>query len=146
LKVKGALEIEQPVLSQDSDGTVLLPASEARLHGDQIRYESGARRGNLGFWFNPSEGADWDFAVTKPGKFEVSAEIAAPDKASVEINLKEQKVKGDVPVTGDYGNFKWTHLGTVEIPAAGKTTLTLRGVQEGWHPVNVKSIRLKPVQ
>src|ERR1035441_7602257 len=33
LKVKGPLNIEQPGLAQESDGSVVLPASEARLHG-----------------------------------------------------------------------------------------------------------------
>jgi alpha-L-fucosidase len=145
LKIKGALDIEQPVRAQEPDGTLILPASEARLHGDQIRYESGRSHDNLGFWFNPAEGADWEFAITKPGRFEVAAEVAAPENASIEINLKDQKVKGDVPVTGDYSNFKWTNLGRIEIQSTGKTTLSLRGVQQGWHPVNVKSIRLKPV-
>ena len=33
LEVNGALNIEQPALSQDYDGSITLPASEARLHG-----------------------------------------------------------------------------------------------------------------
>jgi alpha-L-fucosidase len=145
LKVKGALEIEQPILSQQSDGTVVLPASEARLHGKEIKYESGRQRDNLGFWFNPDEWAEWEFAVTMPGRFELSAEIAAPETASIEIDLKDQKLKGAVPVTGDYSSFRSMTLGAVEIGSAGKTTLALHGIQDAWHPVNVRSIRLKPV-
>jgi alpha-L-fucosidase len=145
LKVKGPLEIEQPVLAQQDDGSIVLLASEARLHGDQIKYESGRQRDNLGFWVNPAEWADWEFAITKPGRFEVAAEVAAPETASLEVDLKGQKAKASVPVTGDYGKFKWTDFGSVEISAAGRTTLSLHGVQDGWHPVNVKSIRLKPI-
>jgi alpha-L-fucosidase len=145
LRIKGALKIDQPVLSQAADGTLLLPASEARLHGDQIRYESGHQRDNLGFWFDPADWAEWDFKVSKPGRFEVSAEVAAPDSASLEIQLNDQKLKGKSPITGDYGKFEWTQLGQLQIQSAGKLTLSLHGVQDGWHPVNVKSIQLKPI-
>ena len=72
--------------------------------------------------------------------------MAAPETASLEADLKGQKLKAAVPVTGDYGNFKWTELGSLDIPETGKTSLSLRGVPDGWHPVNVRSIRLKPIQ
>jgi hypothetical protein len=121
-------------------------ASEASLHGEQIKYESGDQRDNIGFWFDPSDWAEWEFTVTKPGQFELSAEIAAPDKSSLEITLADQKIKGEAPVTGDYGRFRRVKLGTVEIQATGKTRLAVHGVPDGWHPVNLKSIRLKPVQ
>ena len=42
LKVKGPLEIDQPVLAQQEDGVVMLPASEARLHGEQINTNPAA--------------------------------------------------------------------------------------------------------
>ena len=53
--------------------------------------------------------------------------------------------KGTAYPTGDYGKFRVTKLGTIEIPAAGKTTLAVRPVKEDWHPLNLKAIRLKPV-
>jgi alpha-L-fucosidase len=146
LKIKGPLEIEQKGISQDFDGSVVLQSSEARLHGDQIKYESSDQRDNIGFWSDPAEWADWEFTVTKPGNFEVNAEVAAPAKASLEVTLADQKIKGEAPVTGAYGKFRRVKLGTLEIQKTGKTTLAVHGVQEGWHPVNLKSIQLKPVQ
>jgi len=145
LKIKDSLDIEQPVLGQRAGGTLVLPASDARPHGEQLRYESGHQRDNLGFWVNPADWADWEFAITKPGRFEVAAEIAAPEAASLEVDLKGQKISSAVPVTGDYGDFKWTTIGSIEIQGAGKMTLSLHGIKEGWHPVNVKAIRLTPV-
>jgi alpha-L-fucosidase len=144
LKVKGALDIEQPGLAQDYDGSVVLPASEARLHGDEIKYESGDQRNNLGFWTNPADWADWTVEVTRPGKFDVTAEVASLDKASLEVSVGGSRTRGAVPVTGDYGKFKVTKLGVLEIAAPGKVTLAVRPVTDGWHPVNLKAIRLKP--
>jgi alpha-L-fucosidase len=144
LKVKGALDIEQPGLAQDYDGSVVLPASEARLHGDEIKYETGDQRNNLGFWTNPSDWADWTVEVTRPGKFDVTAEVASLDKASLEVSVGGSRTRGAVPVTGDYGKFKVTKLGVLEIAAPGKVTLAVRPITDGWHPVNLKAIRLKP--
>ena len=98
LQVQGPLEIEQPGLAQDYDGSVVLPASEARLHGSDIKYESGPQRDNLGFWTNPDDWADWTFQVTKAGKFEVTAEIAAPEKASLEVSVGDSRVQGTAAV------------------------------------------------
>jgi hypothetical protein len=130
---------------QEYDGSVTLPASEARVHGSDLRYETGHQRDNLGFWTNPADWAEWTFQITKPGRFEVAAEIATLDKASLEVSVGDSKTAGPVIVTRDYGKFKVTKLGTVEIPSPGKVTLAVRPVKEGWHPPNLKVIRLKPV-
>jgi alpha-L-fucosidase len=144
LKVKGPLEIQQPGLIQDYDGSIVLPAADARLHGSDIQYESGAQRDNLGFWTNPDDWADWEVNVTRPGKFDVTAEIAALDKASIELTAGNNKTVGVAAATGDYGRFRVARLGTIEIPSAGKVTFAVHPVKDGWHPINLKAIRLKP--
>jgi alpha-L-fucosidase len=144
LKIKGVPEVGSCAISQDYDGSVVLPASEARLHGDEIKYETGEQRDNIGFWTQPSDWADWEMTVTKPGKFEVIAEVAAPQAASLEVSVGDQKTKGAATATGDYGRFRRVRLGTLEISSSGKVTLGLHAVQEGWHPLNVKALRLQP--
>jgi hypothetical protein len=37
-------------------------------------------------------------------------------------------------------------LGTIEIPAAGKATLSVRPVADGWKPFNLRGLTLKPVK
>lgn len=145
LRVKGQLQIERAGLAQDHDGSVLLPAEEARLHGSEIKYEAGEQRDCLGFWTNPADWADWSFQVTRPGKFDVTAEVAALDKGSLEVSVGDSKTQGGAAATGDYGKFKVAKLGTLEIAAPGKVTLAVRPVTDGWHPLNLKAIRLKPV-
>jgi alpha-L-fucosidase len=146
LKIQGAPEIESVGLVQDFDGSVVLPASEARLHGDQIQYESGNGRDNLGYWTDAKDWADWEVTLTKAGKFEVSAEVAALEQASFEVAWTDQTATGAAPVTGDYSKFKVAKLGVLEISAPGKVTIAVRPVASGWHPINIKSIRLKPAQ
>jgi alpha-L-fucosidase len=144
LKVKGPLNIEQPGLAQDPDGAVVLPAGDARLHGDTIQYETRDQGGNLGFWTNPDDWADWSFQVTRPGKFEVRGEFAGLEPASLEASVGDSRASGAVPATGDYGRFRAVRLGVIEIASPGKVTMAVRPVKDGWHPLNLKAIRLKP--
>ncbi|SPE62831.1 Alpha-L-fucosidase [Verrucomicrobia bacterium] len=144
LKIKGAPEVEEPGLCQAADGSLVLPASEARVHGTELKYESGARRDNLGFWLRDEDWADWEFTVTQPGKFEVSAETAAPEDAAFAVSIGQQQIQGRAPVTGDYGEFKATKLGVLEINSPGKVILAVHPVKEGWHPINLRCIRLAP--
>jgi alpha-L-fucosidase len=142
VKIKGAVQIEQAGIVQDYDGSVVLAGSEARLHGDTIKYESGEQRDNIGFWTEPSDWADWQFTVTKPGKFDVTAEVAAPEPAAIELSVGDQKTQGKITATGDYGRFRRMRLGSLEISSPGKTTLAVHAVSDGWRPVNLKAIRL----
>ena len=144
LSIKGALEIEQPGIAQDYDGSVVLPASEARLHGKEIKYETGHQRDNLGFWTNPADWADWSFEVTRPGKFEVTVEASSLENAALKVSVGSSTCTGEVPATKDYGKFKVAKLGLLEIAAPGKVTLSVHPVKDGWHPLNLKAIRLKP--
>jgi alpha-L-fucosidase len=144
LKIKGKPEIEQPGIFQDYDGSVVLPAGEARCHGSELKYETGEQRDNLGFWTNPEDWADWELTVNKTGKFDVTAEVASTETGSLEVAVGENKSKGSAASTGDYGKFKIAKLGTLEILNPGKVTVSLRAVKDGWHPLNVKAVRLKP--
>ena len=117
---KGRWKSARPALGQDYDGSVVLPAREARLHGSGIQYETGEQRDNLGFWTNPDDWADWELKITRPGRFEVTAEIATLDIGSLSISAGDSTTQGTAYPTGDYGKFRVTKLGTIEIPAAGK--------------------------
>jgi alpha-L-fucosidase len=146
LKVKGSLEIESPVGGQAANGSIYLPASEAICHGGQIRYESGGSRDNIGFWLDPADWVEWQFLVKKPGVFTVTVEIAAQGPGRFTLSVGDKHLTAQSPVTGDYGKFTTLALGKIEIPSAGKTSLAVKAVREGWQPVNVKAITLVPVK
>jgi alpha-L-fucosidase len=143
LEVEGELKVEQ-FLTQAQDGSILLPASDAVLHGRTIRYEGGHNRDNIGFWTDPDEWVEWDFKVIKPGKFIVTAEIAALEPSPFLVILGDQKIRCTAPVTGDWGRFEEVNLGILEIGSSGKASLSVRPVREGWRPMNLRSIKLKP--
>ncbi len=143
LKIKGTPEIVAPFIRQAADGTVRLPASEAKLQGG-LQYEIGAGKDNVGYWLDPADTASWTFKVDRPGKFKVIAEIAAVASENFEVMVGDQQVSGTAPVTTDYITFEPIDLtGTLEL-AAGKVTLTVKPVAEGWHPMNLRSVVLMP--
>jgi alpha-L-fucosidase len=146
LKIKGAPEIATTSANQAqaADGSVLLLASEADLHGG-LHYESGGGKDNIGFWTNPEDTASWSFKVNRPGKFKVMAEIAAEASGKFEVMVGEQKVQGTAPATQDYTKFQSTNLtGALDI-SAGNVTLTVKAVGEGWQPMNLRSLQLVPL-
>jgi alpha-L-fucosidase len=146
LKIKGAPEVELALTTQEADGSLKLLAGEAICHGQQVKFESGSNRDCIGFWTDPGDWVEWQFKMTQPGRFAVTAEIAATGSGSFEIAVGNRKLKAKAPITGDYGKFQKVELGTVEIATAGKTSLSVRAIREGWQPFNLKSLQLKPAQ
>jgi alpha-L-fucosidase len=144
LKIKGPPRIEAALTAQDYDGSISLPAGEARLHGAAIQRESIGGHENIGYWTNPEDWGDWEFKVTRPGKFEVSAEVAGPDTASFDLTVGESRLHATANGTGSYDRFRTAKLGAIGISAAGAQTLAVHPVKEGWHPINLRSLRLMP--
>ncbi len=129
----------------ESPGVPKLAAAQAIIHGEQMKYEAGPDRDNLGYWANPSDWAEWELQVERPGRFKVAAEIAALASSRFQVLLGDRELEGSAPSTGDYGRFQKVEIGTVEVPAAGKTSLAVRPVPEGWQPMNLRSVELVPV-
>jgi len=144
LKVKGSLNVQPSLPSQQSNGTIRLRAADAICHGHQIRYEAGHQRDNIGFWLNPSDWVEWQFKASQPGKFATSAEVAATSSDSFEVILGDQTIKATTPATGDYGRFTTVELGEIEIAKAGKMSLAVKAIKQDWQPFNLKSITFKP--
>jgi alpha-L-fucosidase len=144
VQLRGAPNLQPIILLQKRDGSLLLPASDARLHGATFQYESGGLLDNIGYWTTPEDWADWEFKLTRPGKFTVSATIAALASGSFEVSVAGQTLRCAAPATGSYTSFKPIKLGTIEVTSGGKAVLTVRPIREGWQPMNLKAIHLDP--
>ncbi len=145
LKFNAAPEIAAWLIHQSDDGSLTLPAREASLHGSTIQYEIGSGHDNIGYWMNPDDWADWEFEVLQPGKFNLSAVMAATTPASFELSVAGQTLRCTTPMTENYVTFKRVELGAVEIPVAGKVMLAVHPVKDGWQPMNLRAIKLTPV-
>lgn len=144
LKFRGSPEVETVALRQQPDGTVRLSAADARLHGHQVRYETGEKRDNIGFWLNPADYVDWEFVLRQPGRFRVKASLAAPQPAAFEVVVGDQRLSAKARVTGDYGAFETVELGPLTLSSPGKVVLAVRPVPANWQPINLKAVWLEP--
>jgi alpha-L-fucosidase len=144
LNFAGAPEIVDVPILQNPAGSIVLPAGQARLHGSAIQYESGGSHDNIGYWFHPEDWAAWDFKVKRPGKFIVTAEIAAPALTSFELSVAGQTFRCAAPVTDNFDTFQTVTLASLDIPTPGKFTVAVHPIKGGWQPMNLKSIELKP--
>jgi len=145
LVIKGAPDVAVMPISQGTDGSVQLLASDAELHGG-LQYETGGGKDNIGFWTNPEDAASWTFKVNHPGKFTVSAAIAAEASGEFEVIVGGQKLQGTAPATKNYVKFQQTALaGSLDL-AVGMVTLKVQPVAAGWQPMNLRSLSLVPVK
>jgi alpha-L-fucosidase len=148
LEIAGKPEVVNPSLAQAADGSITLPAAEAVVHGQTARYESGHGKDNIGFWTNPKDQVSWEFAVKKPGKFQVLVTYACEPGAggsTFSIVVGDQKLSGKVEETGSWTQFVEKRLGELRLPGAGRFTLTVtpetmpRGAV-----MNLKAVTLRP--
>jgi DNA repair exonuclease SbcCD ATPase subunit len=141
----GLSEVGSPVRTEESNTPQRLSAARAITHGEQIRYEVGPDRDNLGFWTNASDWVEWELEVKRPGRFNVTAEIAALAPGRFQVVFGDQKLDGNAPNTSDYGRFQKVELGSVELTSCGKTRVAVRPIPEGWQPMNLKALDLVPL-
>ncbi len=145
LQMRGPVVVENKIMSQAADGSLNLRGADAETHGSQLQYESGGGKDNLGYWMDPTDWAEWSFEIKTPGKFAVTAEIAAQGSGMFVIKSGEAIVRGTAPDTGSYTKFTTVNFGTIPL-RAGRTSLSVRPVAAGWQPMNLKAIRLTPVR
>jgi hypothetical protein len=144
LRIAGPPDVEPAVLEQSADGSLQLSASDAVVHGRQIQVETRNRREHLGYWTDAADWVEWPFVVRRPGRFVVTAEMAAVGSGAFEVIVGTTRLKATAPVTGDYARFQTVELGVVEMPAAGRSTLAIKPIAAGWQPMNLRMVRLKP--
>jgi uncharacterized phage infection (PIP) family protein YhgE len=141
----GPLNIELPPPAEEVPFSPRLSAAHAIIHGEQMKYEIGPDRDNLGYWADPRDWAEWELEVPQPGRFKVTAEVATLGASRFQVLLGDQGLEANAPSTGDYGRFQKVEIGTVELPAVGKTSVAVRPIAEGWQPMNLRSVELVPL-
>ncbi|MFQ6096335.1 MAG: alpha-L-fucosidase [Armatimonadota bacterium] len=130
----------------ETDGSVLLRAVEAQVHGDSARYES--KYDNIGFWTNRSDWVSWEFVTDEPGHYTVEITYACErgvGGSEYTVSVGEDSVKGKVRETGTWGDMKTQRLGRMKLPP-GRHTLAVKPLSmPGYAVMNLRQIRLVPV-
>ena len=137
------------LVAQAVDGSVLLHAKDASVHGANVRYEPKPEKNTLGYWTKAEDWVSWEFEIVKGGKFAVEA-LQGCGKGSggaeVAFAVGEQTLTLTVEDTGGFQNFVPKALGTLTL-AAGKYTLTVRPkTKPGGAVMDLRQVTLRPVE
>ncbi|MCS7252953.1 MAG: alpha-L-fucosidase [Armatimonadota bacterium] len=152
LEIKGKPVVITQAIRQGADFSVVLKAADATVHNPPgvsipARYEYGGPKDNIGFWFDPRSTVEWKFKVTKPLEFDVHVQVATPStNVQARVLINGQALLMRVPTTGDYDKYTTVVIGRVKLEKAGEYTLRVEPVQDGWRPINLRSVTLKPVK
>lgn len=140
---------EGPAPVQAADGSIVLEASSATTWSENMRFEPKSEKNCLGFWTSEDDFAEWDFEVTKPGRYKVTVVHGCGtgnEGSEVAVKLGEQELKFSVKDTGGFQKWSEEHVGEVEIKKPGKMRLVIDPVSKAKSAVlDVNKVVLKPV-
>ncbi len=133
---------------QKADGTILLLATNAVVHGKTIRYEPQPHKNTIGYWTKADDWVSWDFKVNKPGSFDVTLTQACgkgSGGSEVAFSMGEQIIKDIVPDTGAFTNWVQRTIGSFSTSTAGVYTIAVKPVKKpGLAVMDLRAITLTP--
>lgn len=141
--------------TQAADGSVTLHGRDATVRGTMLRWEPAEKKQTLGFWTKPTDAAEWTFAVTTPGEFEVEVlQGCGPGQGGSEMAITldggtpaEAALGFTVEETGGFQDFKPRSIGRVTIAAAGPHVLRVQPAKIARAAAcDIRQIRLVPAR
>ncbi len=142
-------------LSQTDDGSVVLRASSAEVHGVMLRFEPLPHKDTLGYWIRPDDWASWDFLVRTPGKFDIKALVGCGKGSGgsvVEFRVAEfrrnlQAFRFTVPETGGFQDFKEQSVGRMAFDRPGYYRIEVRVLSKpGSAVMDLRQVTLTPTK
>jgi hypothetical protein len=120
-------------ITQAADGSITLHAKDATTWSENMRYESKPEKNCLGFWTEADDFAEWEFQVSKPGKYKVRVSYGCGGGnhgSEVELKQAGQSLKWTTQDTGGFQKWQDAALGEIEIQEAGLQRLVIDPVNK----------------
>ena len=117
-------------VTESSDGTIELSASDAFPIGDAIRRERFAPDGatTWGSWSDVDDGLEWSIRVDRPGRFRVMIDQACPRRDAgtpIRFSVGDSAVDARTEATDGWTQFGSFSLGEIEITETGDVVARL---------------------
>jgi hypothetical protein len=133
---------------QDAAGLIALRARDAVTHSVMMRYEPAPNKNCLGYWTNPNDWAEWEFAVTRPGLFDIEIWQGCgkgQGGSDVSVEIADKRFAFVVQDTGHFQNFVPRRLGQVLLAQPGVYSLAVKPLGKRAAAVmDVRELRLTP--
>jgi len=150
LETADKLETADTTVHPADDGSLLLHARDAVIHGQTVRYEPDPHKNTVGYWTDARDWVSWEFEVTKPGMFRVDI-LQGCGKGSggskVEFYVSGQVLAVTVQDTGGFQNFVSRDIGHVWFEKAGRYSLNVTPREKpGLAVMDLRQVTLTPVK
>src|SRR5437763_1135797 len=108
LELEGEAKVVPLAVAPAADGSILLHAKDAIVHGRTVRYEPDPKKNTVGYWTNAADSVEWQFDVPAAGAYAVEI-LQGCGKGSggstVEFTAGAQTLTVTVQDTGGFQNF-----------------------------------------
>jgi alpha-L-fucosidase len=148
LELDGDPKIVPLAVTPAPDGSVLLHAKAAIVHGQTVRYEPDPKKNTVGYWTSASDFVEWQFEVPAAGAY--SVEIlqgcgTGSGGSTVDFTAAGQTLPVTVQDTGGFQNFVPREIGRFEFPKPGRYTLTVKPKKKpGLAVMDLRQVKLTP--
>jgi hypothetical protein len=115
-------------INQAPDGRITLLAKDATTWSENMRFEPKPEKNCLGYWTEADDFAEWEFNVSKPGRYKVTVSYGCGggnEGSEVELKHGSQSLKWTTQDTGGFQSWKEMPLGEIEITSTGQQRLVI---------------------
>lgn len=149
IELAGEAKTVSLALEPAADGSILLHAKDAIVHGRVVRYEPNPHKNTVGYWMNPSDWVEWQYQAPKAGLYSVEI-LQGCGKgnggSTVDFSSAGQTIQVTVEDTGGFQNWLARDVGKVRIPEPGRYTLTVKPTKKaGVAVMDLRQVTLRPV-
>ncbi|MFN0198351.1 MAG: sulfatase-like hydrolase/transferase [Planctomycetaceae bacterium] len=146
--MNAAIKGRKPIVTP-ATGDIRLHAKDARVHGENLRFEPESHKNVLGYWTKMTDWADWEFDVKTAGTYEIEIQQgcgAGSGGAEVAVEISEQSFSFIVQETGHFQHMILRTIGEVHL-SAGRHTLAVKPqTKPGVAVMDIRRVVLRPVK
>lgn len=139
---------QEPFVAPAADGNIHLEPVSADLHGGYtgtIRLLGSGASARLTGWNDPGWWIEYVIQSPQAATWLVEAEVSATASVKLSLEAGGKKIPATIPANGANQEFTTVPLGTLELPA-GQQSIHLKGVPDGWKPIELRKLTLRPTK
>ncbi len=151
LDLDGEPEVDERILPA-ADGSLMLHANLAVLHGRDIRVErENVEGGNIGYWTHPRASVTWPCVTVKPGTYRVLLRYACEkgsEGTTFQVAVGAATLKGKIAKpTGSWTDYQTLDVGTVKVEQGGAVDVSVKPIRKpGQAVMNLRHLKLVPAK
>ncbi|APZ91951.1 neutral/alkaline non-lysosomal ceramidase N-terminal domain-containing protein [Fuerstiella marisgermanici] len=136
---------EPRLVRASDDGTILLPASAAEIHGPNLVFES--KHQNLGWWASTDDYAVWTIDVPRGGYWTVEVDYACDNGTAgglLKLSTGTRLLTARIPGTGTWDDYRTWTAGKLDLGGGRRQIIVTAPEKPPAALLDLKAIRLLP--